>query len=578
MSKTPNYGAKIKDILDALMPGERIDRLTGEKWVMTDEEIDWYKKFNVPPPTVSLPTRWKQHGSWFVGYQFWYQKHPETGKPIVGTIHPATGLKMLPDTEWFTKDFTEKGIEYDPSAPFFAQFRALQVTVPAPAGRNHIEPKNSIAVVSQGDEDSYFVCACRSKRTYYAHVALDVEDSAEVFSGNNIQNSFNVVHSSRIHNCQFIRESRDCMNSAFLFDCRNCEFCFGATNKRNKKYLWWNEQLSKEEWEKRKAEVDLGSRRVMDEQRQKFYELIRNQGIWPENFNENITDSTGEYLTKTTNVHESYLCEGGTNFYGCNFSYGDARDNAFVGYPVWSTNCYYACSAGRSNLVKFSHLSVQCNDVEYCSFCYNCENCFGCVGLNRKKFCIFNKQYSEEEYWKRLDELKCAMLDRGEYGEFFPTQFSPSYYRDASCIHWFGGTDEEMIKIGVNDFDPESMEAIGQDLMDASKLHNVSELPDHIKDLGPEWINAPMFDAVTKRRYAIVAPEVELYKRQNIAPPVKHAVGRMRDLWTQANMGSFTDANCAKCGKSVRVAKNTGHPERRIYCQADYLQYLETNG
>ncbi len=578
MSHTPNYDSKVKAILDKLVPGERTDRLTSEKWTMTDEEISWYKKFNVPPATVSIPTRWKQQGSWFVGYQFWYQTHPETGKPIVGTIHPATGLKMLPDVEWFTKDFLDKGIDYDPSAPFFPQFRALQLTVSAPAGRNHIEPKNSIAVVSQGDEDSYFVCACRSKRTYYAHVALDVEDSAEVFSGNNIQNSFNVVHSSRIFNCQFVRESRDCLNSTFLFDCRNCEFCYGASNKRNKKYLWWNEQLSKEEWERRRAEVDLGSRKDMDSERAKFQAFIRDFSVWPENFNENVTDSTGEYLTKTTNVRESYLCEGGADLFGCNFSYGDAKDNAFVGYPVWSTNSYYSCSAGRSNSIKFCHLSVQSNDLEYCSFCYNCENCFGCVGLNRKKFCIFNKQYEEAEYYRRVDELKCAMLDRGEYGEFFPTAFSPSYYRDASCIHWFGGTDDEMKKIGVNDFDPESMGAIGQDLTAAADLHQVNELPDHIKDLGQEWIGKPMFDALTNRRFAIIGPEVELYKRQQIAPPQKHAMGRMRDLWTEANMGSFEDAGCAKCGKALRVAKNMGHKDRRIFCREDYLKFLETNG
>ena len=39
MSKTPNYDAKVKTILDTLEPGERTCELTGEKWEMTEEEI-----------------------------------------------------------------------------------------------------------------------------------------------------------------------------------------------------------------------------------------------------------------------------------------------------------------------------------------------------------------------------------------------------------------------------------------------------------------------------------------------------------------------------------------------------------
>ena len=78
MSQTPNYDVKVKTILDTLKPGERVCSMTGEKWMMTEEEIGWYKKFNVPPPKVSPLTRWKHHGAWYVGYQYWYQKHPET--------------------------------------------------------------------------------------------------------------------------------------------------------------------------------------------------------------------------------------------------------------------------------------------------------------------------------------------------------------------------------------------------------------------------------------------------------------------------------------------------------------------
>src|SRR3989338_10468327 len=76
--------------------------------------------------------------------------------------------------------------------------------------------------------------------------------------------------------------------------------------------------------------------------------------------------------------------------------------------------------------IKFSHYVRQSShSVEYSINCINCEYCFGCVGLRSKKFCIFNRQYSEDEYWNLADEIKTRMLERGEDGEVFPILISP---------------------------------------------------------------------------------------------------------------------------------------------------------
>ncbi len=579
MSNTPKYDAKVKEILDGLTPGERECSMTGQKWNMTDEEISWYKKFNVPPPKVSPRTRWLHHGYWYVGYQFWYQKHPETGKPVICTVHPATGIKVLPDVEWFEKDFIDTGRDYDVSQPFFEQWRELQLSVPMPATRNNIPPKNSIVFVSRGDEDSYFVGASKSRRCIYSHISTDIEDSAEVYLSSNVQNSFNVVHSYRIHNSYYVRDSRDCMNSNFLFDCRNCEFCFGATNKRNKKYLWFNEQLTQEEWEKRKAEVDLGSRQELDKYVRQFQVLIGEQGIWPENFNERCTDVSGEYLTGSTRVVDTYMAdEGCLDLYSCNITTGNSERCAFAGYPVWSTEVFYSGTAVYSSNIKYGFLNIHCDNNEYCLLCYNCENCFGCVGLQRKKFCIFNKEYPEDEYWRRVDELKCAMLDRGEYGEFFPIKYSPSYHAESGSPTWFHSTPEEAKQLGALDYDPESEGAIGKDLVDASKLRKLSELPDHVNDLSDDWIGVPLLDETANRRFAMIKPEVEFYRRMKVAPPKKHFIKRMEDLFFEANQGKFEQTKCVSCSKDITVAYNAGHTSRKIYCNDCYIKYLEQNG
>jgi len=479
MSQTPQYDAAVAKILVGLKPGERVCALTGKKWMMAEEEIGWYKKFNVPPPKVSPQTIWKQHGLWLVGFQFWYQKHPLTGKPLIGIVHPASVLKMLPDQELLEKDFSSEAVSYDARQPFFEQWRRLQLRVPFPTSHNHLEPKNSITFGSQGDEDSYFVGTSRTKKSFFCHFSSAVEDSAEIFESVSVTQSYNIVHSFRIFRCQYVQESFDCLNSAFLFDCRNCENCFGAINQRNKKYLWFNEQLSKDEWETRRAGVDLGSRKVAKKYQQEFVLLITKQGIWPENFNDCVTNSTGEYLNKTVNVQESYFCgENALNQYRVAFSIGSSTDCAMSSYVIFAHDVYHSSAVSRSSDCRFCFFAPQSNHLEYCLLCYNCEYCFGCVGLNRKQFCIFNQQYSEEEYWKRIDELKCAMLERGEYGEFFPVAFSPRYWADSHAV-LYGLTGEEAKKMSVLDFNPESFGATGQELSSINYIDS-STIPDKI--------------------------------------------------------------------------------------------------
>jgi len=40
------------------------------------------------------------------------------------------------------------------------------------------------------------------------------------------------------------------------------------------------------------------------------------------------------------------------------------------------------------------------NDINimYSDIMVNCKNCFGCTCLRGKEYCIFNKQYTREEY------------------------------------------------------------------------------------------------------------------------------------------------------------------------------------
>lgn len=575
MSRTPNYDAKVKAILDATQAGERVCALTGEKWMMDEEEISWYKKFNVPPSVFSPRVRMWHMTNFFAVYQWWWNKHPETGAPILSYVHPASKIKVLPDKEWFQCEMADYGRVTDLNQSFFDQFRQLQLDVPINATRNFVDPENSIATVSLGDRNGYFVSASQSEDSFYL---LDTQFGTRTMDANagiNVTDSYHINHSLRMHHCQVIYESRDCLNSSFLFDCRNLEFCFGATNKRNAKYIWFNEQLSKEEWERRRAEVDLGSYAQMTSLFAKFNDLIRNEAIWPQDFNEGSDGCLGDYFIKCSDLkHCLYGIDSHGGYY-CNGLY-NAKDNAFSCAIPGERN-YQSGPVGNTSDSRFSCTLVRCNNLEYSMNCYDCTDCFGCVGLCKKKFCIFNKQYTEEEYWKRLDELKCVMLDKGEYGRPFPMKFGLNYYPDSGSVVYFGASVENWDLVGRDRFEASADGAFGGLSLDDPRIRETDQLPDHICDLTDDWVGKPIADRTINRPFSISKAEVDYLKKFNLAAPRRHFTARMRDLLFSMSSGPFIEQTCVSCRKQVVMATNRTFPDRRVYCHGCYLTFLETH-
>jgi hypothetical protein len=453
----------------------------------------------------------------------------------------------------------------------------IRRSVPVPATYNVRDPQNSISLLSYGDVNSYFMIACSAKDSLYSSDAFECQSVAEAYAVKNATECYRVIVGARLYKVRYGYHCYDCSECVFVFDCRNCEFVFGGTNLRNKKYIWFNEQLSREEWERRRAAVDLSRRSVVAEHERSFQRLIDNDCFWPENFNENTSNCTGDYLRDVLNGEMIFASAGG------------ARDNDWAAYcyeksentlltcgAVNSIDSYYDATIPDSSKCLFCINVTRSLNMEYCIACFNCENCFGCVGLNRKKFCILNKQYTEEEYWKTLDALKCAMLDRGEYGKFFPTNFSSGYFLESVAGINLAATKADAAKYGFPDYDPESAGAIGQ-LGDVTTLKDPETIPDAIADVQiDEWAGVALLDKQMGRRFAFLKPELAFYKDQKIAPPTRHFIHRVDSLYHTANSFLLEETVCATCAAAIRVAKNSTFKNRKHLCRADYLKYLES--
>ena len=580
MSNTPNYDAKVKAILDGLVPGERVDRLTGEKWILSQEEIGWYKKFGAPPSMYSPLTRMKWLSAFRTSFEIFWNKHAFTGEPILSYVHPDIQIPIVSDQEWHDLDVgatPEYQREIDLARPVLEQCRDLVRVVPMGARREWKNIVNTIGVGMWDVEDCYIVFSTvRAKRAMYTYYCL--ENCEDIVQGTFVmtsQNCFGCTRIERCHSCNFALESRDCINCSFIFDCRNCEDCFGATNLRNKKYVLFNEQLTKEEYQKRLSEVDLSCRSTFHEYHKRFLQLVETSAF-PENFNINSADCQGEYLSDCVRVRESYYMQKCTD---CAYNYGSsgAERCYYVSSAYPASDCWMSAVQLNCSQSKYSAMCGNSRELEYCNNCHDCESCFGCVGLRNKKFHIFNKPYSEAEYWQKVDGLKCAMLDRGEYGEFFPFDVSPNGMQFSMSPVLYDVDEAEMKRFGAPIYDPDRGAVLApKKTVEVPPLRS-EDVPDCLAEVEPDkWVGKAFMDTKANRRWTVMPKEFAFYQSHHLPFPEEHYTSRLRGQLQLLNLPLWEQKNCVACNASISVGKNKTFTARKVYCTACYLKYLET--
>lgn len=111
----------------------------------------------------------------------------------------------------------------------------------------------------------------------------------------------------------------------------------------------------------------------------------------------------------------------------CNFT-GDVKNGYLIFGSVYSEDCYYGSPYYSKDCVdtlvirecERCYECIDCRKLYSCFYCQDCNNsdhllfcfdlqgcseCIGCSGLRNKKYCIFNQQYSKEEYEQKKHEI-----------------------------------------------------------------------------------------------------------------------------------------------------------------------------
>ncbi|MDP3880713.1 MAG: hypothetical protein Q8Q32_00835, partial [bacterium] len=125
---------------------------------------------------------------------------------------------------------------------------------------------------------------------------------------------------------------------------------------------------------------------------------------------------------------------------------------------------YESCMLGWHSRVRFSwFITIQGMEIDYSMGVIGSKNMFGCVGMQKKQYCILNKQYSKEEYEALRNQIIKQMNDlpyvdkQGrvyKYGEFFPIEASPYAYNETTAQLYFPLEQTEIKNHGYTWRDP----------------------------------------------------------------------------------------------------------------------------
>jgi len=544
-------------------------------FTITDKDLEfydkispvfWWKKYSIPSPTFCPDCRQQRRLSFRNERKLYKRNCDASGKQIISVYSPDKPYKVYEKKEWFAdgRDPLSYGRDFDFSKMFFQQYEELIHEVPR------------MSLVWQDRENSDYVNQCIGvKNCYLVFRSTNSEDclyGREIFNSQDIvdgldtidcSNSYYLVSARNVTNSNFIINSNNLSNCAYMFDCHDCSDCRYCYNLYNKQYHILNKQYSKEE----------------------YFEKI--QELPHMTFQEFYNTYVSEYIVKNINIIQSPWCKGNDIEYSsesegytlrecdhCKFCYDlkktqDTYDSCFS----WGNRSLdYECVATGKDGTKltFSYNTTAASNSFYLQECFdNCQDCFWCVSLRNKQYCIFNKQYTQEEYETLVPKIIEHMQKTWERWEFFPVEISQFGYNETLAQEYFPLSREEALAKWYKRQDKE----YSVNTPENSQIIKAQDIPQSIKWVTDDILNKVILCEITWKPFRIIKPELEFYRKHNLPLPIKHPDQRHLERMQVRTSRKLRDRKCAKCWADIKTTYSPERPEI-VYCESCYTKEI----
>jgi len=546
---------------------QKICKNCSQSFEITDLDLKFYEKISVPAPTHCLRCRKIRRLARINQLNLYERKCDATGEKIISNYHPSSVHKVYKQDYWYSDkwDALKYGMDFNFNMSFFEQFNELSLKVPKPALFTAYEfDENSEYTNHSGKNKNCYMIfdSDESRDCLYSYSINKCNDVMESYRARKSELCYNCCDIQNCFNCYFVENSETCNDSAFLLNCTGLKHCFMCVNLRQKEYHILNKPMPKEKYEE--AMACLKNRHFLKQLTAQFQEFTLQ---FPQKFyhgvqNENVS---GDYLFNCKNATNCFECE---DLWDCK-----NIDQGFM--PLKDCMDSYECGDGELiyesivtgygayNMKFSSHCIGNLNNINYSYQCKYCSDLFGCIALKRKKYCIFNKQYTKEEYEVLVPKIIKSMIKTAEWGEFFPISISDVTYNESLAQLHFPLTREKALAKGYKWLDKEEI----KDTLDIIS----NQIPNNFDETDLKICNELFRCTNCNKKYKIIEPEYKLYQKFKVALPEMCFMCRHIGRFSKRNKRELVKRNCMKCDKEMQTAYSTDRPEI-VYCEECYLK------
>ena len=523
------------------------------------------KKFLFPEPSLCPDCRQQRRLAFRNERKLYKRKCDATGKEIISIYSADKPYKVFDQGEWWSDrwDGLDYGREFDFGKSFFAQFNELLLKVPRLSVFSRNSVNSDYTNYEEKDKNCYLCFAGGfSEDCMHCYSQIFCKNCVDCSLINHSELCYECLKLENCYQCFYVQNSQNCNNCYLGMDLIGCSNCFGCCGLRNKIYYIFNKAYSKEDYEKeiKNLLLKIKSKEILD----KFEKLSL------------------KISRKYAHILKSEDCSGDfiLNSQNCDFCFdvSDGKDSKFMTNSDDFRDCYDCDHAQLpADLVYDSqsvclgcYMNAFCNycwttnNSLYCDSCHYSKNLFGCVGLKHREYCVFNKQYTKEEYEQLVPKIIQHMIKIGEWGEFYPISISPFAYNETVAQEYFPLTKEEAFSKGYKWKDEDINE---------KPVYTKVDVPEFIGDVSDDIVREILTCESCGKNYKIIPQELKFYREMNLPIPRKCPDCRHKERIALRNPRKLWKRNCMKCGVGIETTYAPAR-EEIVYCEKCYLESL----
>ncbi len=543
--------------------------VSGQKFVITDEDLEFYQKMGVPEPTLSPLERMRRRMA-FRNQKYLYRRKCDISGDLMISQYPQESRFPVIRTDlWYSDQFDPLGYgqEIDWDRPLMDQLYELQCKVPRQC------------VIQQGNvENSQYTHAAANNKNCY--LLFSSNQNQDCMYGTGVNESTDVVDGYQVFESELCYECvdvfggyemlwsqncYDCTRGGLLLDCRSCSSCLYCVNLVGKEYHLWNKPVSKDEFEKewnRFISLPASERQIVLKQFQDFSkDHPRRQFVGKQ-----TEDCMGDYLMEAKGAYGCFECQQIEDCRYCNNVYKatDCMDVTYFGKNI--ELCYETQAPGLEAFnIRFCNLvHTGVSDLIYCDLCFRIQDCALCVGLKQAKYCILNTQYTEEEYMRLRDRVIERLREEAQWGEFFPQKLCTYGYNETVANDYFPLTKDEALARGYE----------WKEEADGAAYEGVKyKIPDRISEVTDEILDQVLTCDISGKHYRITKLELQFYRKMGIPIPRLCPDERYRLRFSLRNPRKFYSRSCSQCHQKIMTTYDEVRGER-VFCESCYQDFV----